>query len=345
MQASKRPTKSIATAVGGIAGTQLYGIGCFLGIFDCDPPTTVYPVEHAQASARLADIGNNAYFMFTSSQNTAGYIFIVEVKGIDPSNPQHMTGYSSSQVVWWSKLADCSSEAQCNLQSNEGNFNHPARIARLGHIAAVAFQNYSFNSGRYPTMPSTRGADAIGFYDVSNPKKPIFLRKLVRANSETWGNQIPRDNDISEVTLAKAGQYYFLTLGDSDRVHYRMDSIYGSNQVSPLLSAWDADNMTLANYSGTIYPTKIRFSNKTLSSTKVYFDQEPDNILMSSTREAFESEGISYGSISLNENWKNEACRRAWGFQSLPNGGYNVICHQMQTDEYKFFVRGVDTAQ
>lgn len=196
------------------------------------------PVEHAQAAARLPDKDGNAYFMFTGSANYVGIIWVVEVKGINAIAPQHLTDYTEANIVWWSTLDDCGSFEECNQQNNEGNFNHPARISVAGNAVAVAFQNYVFgqythdgeaprivrtlgSDTEFPKLPKIMGYDSVGFYDVSNPKKPEFIRKLVGSDSETWGGK--RQLDFEEISVVDYSTTYIDKDGD-ERPCYQYDS-------------------------------------------------------------------------------------------------------------------------
>ncbi|HFE39087.1 MAG TPA: hypothetical protein ENK06_11825, partial [Gammaproteobacteria bacterium] len=263
-----------------------------------NPAVYAAPVEHTQAAARLPDLNNNAYFMFSNSQNHYGFIWVVEVKGIDPNNPQRITSSMPANVVWWQKLNKCHSLAQCNDQYNPGNFNHPARISVVDSMAAIAFQNYSYTvQGKFslakvsnffnndkilipkiletstlPKYPRVRSADAVGFYDVSNPRRPKFIRKLIGDLPELWGGY-PPGRDISEVAITKAGDYYHLNVGGTiynyngegkDKTfakNYRVTFPYSTKSIVPMFG--DVSGNIFANivYSNAAYPAGISLNS------------------------------------------------------------------------------------
>ena len=375
------------------------------------------PVEHTQASARLPDANNNAYFMFSNSQNYFGFIWVVEVQGIDPEKPEYLTSDMPARVVWWQKLNKCHSERQCKDQFNPGNFNHPARISREGSTLAIAFQNYSYTlkgeldlakvsdffkdasipvpksleTSTLPVYPKIRSADAIAFYDVSNPKKPRFVRKLVGDNADLWGGN-PPGRDISEVAFVKVGDYYHMNVGGTIynyngkgknkgfRTNYRMRSPYTAKNVFPMMGNINADIFANVNEAGHSYPVSVRlnsvpyyyqFQNKftygftlQLITRQLRYNDNSFYTLNEDIQSTFLekksifSARILYGEatdlseqsqnrIISNIQWQSEACNRAWGFQVLDNGAYNVICHDMNpmrkgsSSKGRFIVRGV----
>jgi len=383
-----------------------------------NPSVYSAPVEHTQASARLIDVDDNAYFMFSNSQNYFGFIWIVEVQGIDPEQPQHITSSMPARVVWWQKLNKCHSTAQCNDQYNPGNFNHPARISRVGNLVAIAFQNYSYTlKGKLklsqispifkdisipvpkslevstlPIYPKVRSGDAVAFYDVSNPKNPKFVRKLVGDQAELWGGY-PPGRDISEVAIIRAGDYYHMNVGGTIYnynglgenklfgANYRITLPYESHSISPLLGDINANVFANITDEDESYPVSVflkslpvysRNNNSRqyglglqLVAAQLIYDKNLDYSIDESTYSAFvgkksvlstnmfnvdieshDNQNLN-GQILADIYWKNEACERAWGFQVLENGAYNVICHdanpkgKTRTDVGRFLVWGV----
>ena len=369
------------------------------------------PVEHTQASARLPDVENNAYFMFSSSQNYAGFLWVVEVEGIDPENPEYLTSDMPARVVWWQKLNKCQSDKQCNEQSNIGNFNHPARISRVGDKVVIAFQNYSYTvkgsldlanisnvfdeasipvpkpleSSTLPIYPKIRSADAIAFYDVSNPKQPQFVRKLLGDQEGLWGGS-PPGRDISEVAMIKVGNYYHINVGGTiynydgkgeNKIfgaNYRVALPFTSQNIYPLIGDTNANVLASVNDAGESFPVSVhlnsvpyfyKIDNKVtygftlqLITTKLTYNLNEETHSTFMEKESIFSARMLYGEatglsqkqqnqILLNIKWQSEACERAWGFQVLENGAYNVICHDINpmgkgaTSMGQFLVRGV----
>ena len=383
-----------------------------------NPSVYSVPVEHTQASARLIDIDNNAYFMFSNSQNYFGFIWIVEVQGIDPEQPQYITAAMPARVVWWQKLNKCRSKVQCNDQYNPGNFNHPARISRVGDLVAIAFQNYSYTlKGKLklsqvshifkdiaipvpkplevstlPIYPKIRSGDAVAFYDVSNPKKPKFVRKLVGDQAELWGGY-PPGRDISEVAIIRAGNYYHMNVGGTIYnyngqgenklfgANYRITLPYVSQSIYPLLGDINANVFAKIREKGESYPVSVDLKSLPMYSqnensqqygfglqlvaAQLAYDKSSNYTINESTHSTFvgnksvlstnmfnvEIESSNYqdlsGQVLADIHWKSEACERAWGFQVLENGAYNVICHdanprgETRTDVGRFLVWGV----
>ena len=383
-----------------------------------NPSVYSAPVEHTQASARLVDMDGNAYFMFSNSQNYFGFIWIVEVQGIDPEKPQHITSSMPARVVWWQKLNKCRSTAQCNDQYNPGNFNHPARINRVGNLVAIAFQNYSYTlKGKVklsqishvfkdvaipvpkslevstlPIYPKIRSGDAVAFYDVSNPRNPKFVRKLVGDQAELWGGY-PPGRDISEVAIIRAGDYYHMNVGGTiynyngqgeNRLfgaNYRITLPYASQSISPLLGDINANVFANIREEGKSYPVSVFLNslpvysqnNNTqqyglglqLVAAQLTYDKKSNYSIDESTHSTFvgnktvlstklfnveiesNNNQVEKGQVLADIHWKSEACERAWGFQVLDNGAYNVICHDVNprgnkgADKGRFLVWGI----
>jgi len=384
-----------------------------------NPSIYSVPVEHTQASARLLDVDNNAYFMFSNSQNYFGFIWIVEIQGINPEQPQQITSSMPAKVVWWQKLNKCRSKTQCADQYNPGNFNHPARISRVGNMVAIAFQNYSYtlkgklNLSQFsrvlsnfsipvpkplevstlPIYPKIRSADAIAFYDVSNPRDPKFVRKLVGDRADLWGGY-PPGRDISEVAIIKAGDFYHMNVGGTVYnyngqgenklfgANYRITLPYTAQNISPLLGNINANVFANINEAGESFPASVLlntmpvyYKNKDtqkfglamkLVANQLLYNQTNDTINEFTHSTYLENESILSAnmfnvqiaednnhdlnnSILADLHWQNEACKRAWGFQVLDNGWYNVICHDVNpkgeniTDKGRFLVLGLSS--
>ncbi len=385
-----------------------------------NPAVYAAPVEHTQASARLPDKDNNAYFMFSNSQNYYGFIWVVEVQGIDSNFPQHLDSSMPANVVWWKKLNKCHSASSCNDEYNPGNYNHPARINLIDSTVAIAFQNYSytiagklkfpdshklpllseipipkmFETSTLPRYPRVRSADAIAFFDVSNPKKPKFIRRLIGDHADQWGGR-PPGRDISEVAIAKVGNYYHLNVGGTDHNYngegehkgysnnYRMKTLSAVESISPLIGDVYAYAFANLEYSNISFPTSLSLNSVPLYvsderhfkyaltlqliASRIKYNNHPEHVLDSSTisvmseSQSIFSSNLVQGMINKNNNlyetkkkqvmagllWMSEACKRAWGFQMLDNGGYNVTCHDIDpvreglTSKGRFFVRGV----
>jgi len=316
-----------------------------------------FPAEHTQASSRLPDARGNAYFMFSNSQDHHGYVWVVEVRGINILKPQYVDNYTSAQVVWWRKYDKCSKESlDCNYNNNEGIFNHPARISRLDNIVAIALQNFE-NYG-VPKKYRHVGADAVAFYDVSDPAYPKFLHKLVSNDLATWGGEPPGEV-ISEVAIARVGEYFHLTVGDKNRRSYRMRSLLDTT-VYPIISDLYADSLTVLHYDGVAFPAKIDVSissnwdfdddgfeelpiNFELTSERLTYNTLPNNLIQPTTQIASVEDSSNHGVVSVSQTWQYEACSRAWGFQALKNGSFNVVCHHINPqDNNKFLVRNIN---
>jgi len=379
------------------------------------------PVEHTQASARLPDQNGNAYFMFSTSQNYYGLLWVVEVEGIDKHQPQHFKPNMPARVVWWQRLNKCQTKVQCNNQYNPGNFNHPARISRVENTLAIAFQNYSFTlEGKFklaklspvfqrgeipipkpletstlPFYPEIRSADAIAFYDVSDPKNPKFSRKIVGNEAELWGGY-PPGRDISEVSLIKVGSFYHMNVSGDLRnagnnnssaygISYKLNLPYTSKTISPLLGDVSADVISNITEAQRQLPVKISLNPVIESSTyrgfrniwfgleliatEISYNNSQNYIIDETTHSAFQNNEAIFSTniISFKSplnskdfadkkmvdqiKWMADACNRAWGFQMLDSGAYNVICHDSNpegsglTSQGRFVIRGVSANQ
>jgi len=320
------------------------------------------PVEHTQGSIRLADVGNNAYFMFSSSRHNSGVIWIVELKGVSSSTNKNLNEYTSANVVWWRIFNKCTTLDNCNLQTTEGTYNHPANFSRVGHVIAVGLQNFSKHG--QPHKSNLYSHDAIGFYDVSDPLNPIFLRRLVSSIPSHWGGNLP-GNDLPEVTLSKVGNYYHLSVGDDSRKHYKMNSPYSSSSVEPLSIAHFIEpkksfgkGMILTKHENKVYPTIVNSlvyagPNETMDigyitydpddgfyykptkvnvgvglalvGTRLTYDPEFNNNLYSDTvyiNEPSESQG--YGKLAwVDQNIEHSDCELPFYRFRYSGGGYN----------------------
>lgn len=381
-----------------------------------NPAVFTSPVEHTQASSRLPDKNNNAYFMFTNSQNNYGFIWVVEVQGIDPDEPEHISSSMPANVVWWQKLNKCHTLIQCKDEFNPGNFNHPARISHIDGVAAIAFQNWSFTvqgvfplsriygaldaikipipkhlqTSTLPKYPEIRSADAVAFYDVSNPRQPKFVRKLIGDDSALWGGQ-PPGRDISEVSIAKAGDYYHMNVGGTKYnfdgeghnklffKNYQTTSLLSKQDISPMDGNIDANMFTNVNTVDDSHPVMVLLNTipnyikgkysltlQLITSNMFYTTVskntaglEKDSVFLekdqvfSTKFDVSNSNGRDKYQQRTDDHilddliWMSQACKRAWGFQMMDNGGYNVICHDINPQGTsvgstgRFLVRGV----
>jgi hypothetical protein len=175
----------------------------------------------------------NAYFAVSASDDEFGGWYVIEVKGgvQDPSRPEIvvsptqaplLTGPlwedASARMVWLKMLNDCWSSdgtrfddplqiSDCYHPKNEGNYNHPARFALVGEWLFIAYQNFQncVASTCRPELPWPRALDALALFDVSDPRRPQFVRKFV-VNKDQWGSgEAPplTYNGISEISVTQ----------------------------------------------------------------------------------------------------------------------------------------------
>lgn len=286
--------------------------------------------EHTQASLRLPNHGGKAYFMFTSSQDYAGYLWVVEIDGTSWTGTRDRAG----RVVWFEKYGNnCNSHDHCMGDSNEGNFNHPARMALIDGqpIVAVALQNWTGRGDR-PVRPEPRGSDSVAFYDISNPAAPVFMYKMVGRVGAHWSGQAP-GNDISKVAMGPQGGQYFLMVGDNDKFHYTLPASGFDRSRRSVLPAtrntgrWKAGTYTRGD--DALIDVGVGAAGRQITLSRRIVDAQNNR-----------TGSCTYGAHQIPGNWQKDACDIANGFTHR-DGRFSVICHHQKPEQHKFLV--IDT--
>ncbi len=307
-----------------------------------------YRVAHTQASIRLPDKGNDAYFMFSGSKDKHGSIWVVKVPN---SNGRLGT---AGEVVWSDKYANGCNDIYCTRHEDKGNFNHPAQMALVpaqdGKPAylAVALQNYKAKLNSL-TLPYPAGPDSLGFYDVSDPAAPVFKFRLVGIISTNWGGSAPPGSPptLKNVAVARwSSGTHFMSVGKN--AHYAFEDII---RLDP-----SADGRTIRLNDGSFSKGRAHIYGVAPTGTKgkeTLLDMNfSGGDVGAQLVDASNNSGQEcyYGFIDRYEGcagdscrkWRREACNVANGISHNWNGNdvsdVNFICHHKKPDARKFIV-------
>ncbi len=158
-----------------------------------------YRWKHLQDMIRLPDYNGKRYYMGTWSGGTVwegarGAVFVAELDA----------GQTHGQVIWCDVL---------NNRHAAGGFNHPGDLRRIGDTVVIAGQNWpaSWYAQANDPMPLGNGGNAVLFYDVRTPTKPIYTGKV----GSCWdGSRRRTTGEVDAITAVKAdGRYYMAFSG------------------------------------------------------------------------------------------------------------------------------------
>lgn len=288
-------------------------------------------VGHTQAALRLPSRNGNDYFMFTASQDKGGWLWVVEVAGGTLKS-------STGQLKWFMRLKNtgCATGTDCNKSSNEGNFNHPARMTLVPgqDIVVIAFQDWKLDSwGAKLDRADPHGSDALAFYDVRNPSSPKFMFKMADTVSAHWGGNPPNVSSINNVTIGEDATHYSILVGSSDYQWRVLKTALTTNTKAP--------------------PAMIRvkgaFTGKAAivntPSKKIAYARLKAGAQMALTTQQVTSSGpvlrltgdVCTTAIGFSSEWVKEGCDKASGFSAASDGSQTITCHHRK-DKGKFAV-------
>lgn len=153
--------------------------------------------KHLQDMIRLPDHNGKRYYMGTWSGGSLiggarGAVFVAE---LDPAQNQN-----HGRVIWCDVL---------NNRHPAGGFNHPGDLRRIGDTVIIAGQNWPGNwfAQRLDPMPLGNGGNAVLFYDVRTPSRPIYTGKV----DSCWeGSRRRTTGEVDSITAVKADGRYCL---------------------------------------------------------------------------------------------------------------------------------------
>jgi hypothetical protein len=216
---------------------------------------------HPQHIKRLPNMDGRAYFLGAQSEEHNGYIYLMETYPdmLDPITDkvkQTTDGSPVGKIIWQETFLGSFN----GTNSPIGNWNHPAKMAVQGGVLAVVAQNWSEFLGvdgcsNSTSNPYQRGdsEDAILFYDIRDPQKPVFWGKMTASdlglpNLEYCNGPVgfgrggdARQIAVVSLTYSPETDKYILNAGiHLDKCHEKGDyyTTWETDTISPLIENW-----------------------------------------------------------------------------------------------------------
>ncbi len=210
-------------------------------------------VWHTQSMVQLPSKNGRAYFARTDSFRRQGafYVMRTDLDAYDPATDYAVnTAGTDGEVVYVDYF---------NGNSRIGDWNHPGDMSVVGNILIIAGQQWysdyweicgEFNESEGSPLTTTdyerflgQDADAVLFYDVSNPERPQYLGKI-RESEFGYGGR----DAIDGVALSKTsnGLWDLMVGGKQGTKHFR--TVSPSAKPWPTLAVWQQYTNSLDQY-------------------------------------------------------------------------------------------------
>lgn len=193
---------------------------------------------HTQSMVQLPSKGGHAYFARTDSSRRLGsfYVMKADADAYDPVNDYVKdTAGTDGAVVYldqyWSG-------------SPIGDWNHPGDMSVVGNLLIIAGQQWhsskwlickEFDDLRHNDYYEGQDADAVLFYDVSDPERPKYLGKITEGELGFGGQDA-----IDAVGLSKTanGIWSFMVGGHVSGENDGITKYFRAQKPWPNLTLW-----------------------------------------------------------------------------------------------------------